>query len=728
MNPFELEAVVKAAANGDTSSFAQLIETERTQMLRTAGYYVRNYADAEDAVQEAVCRAFTALPTLREPRYFRTWLTRIVINASLSLLDRSRKTIPTDGAETERLTAKTDDTDGTLDLLQAVSSLPPKIRRVILLKYMHDLKLGDIAELLGLPLGTVKTYQSKGLNLLREHYRDEIEDRRRAREEVEAGSAAWEDTEMELNEILHHQLRERAKTLAENQSAITGTKLEPFIEDVFHQNERVRELLFIWTKPGTETGISVTLTPDGDLVDYSADADLYAEADKNAHLPPEKLFAIGERFVRDHYPSAPDLFGKPEIEEYEDRVFFTCRQYAGGLPLPHSGFWIDLHRSGFVTAFKYFGAKSEPTLPSNVLTPEQLLEQVAEDMQMKLCFMKLQKSVYAQGDDRVHLLYTPEPFLINRSALPETGESQEETWPEQRDYDPCAGTNAPILDFLSRLGQTEAFDSAALLEDLGIREGEYEIVREADTDDVRSVVYRTGESTEQTREIADSQEPHTLDEYIRVRSENTIKVQFDRISGRVVGLMDFREQTGSLQLDDHACLDIALAWLYAADPLLFPYLRLDKREDDPETPTIQAQSAQEKNADRSAATGSAAIEYVPRPIAHFDFSVCKDGIPGFMHHASVSVDQTTGRIHSYMGADLKTAELERLSLTPSLSQGEAKRRLIEALQPRLIWESDYSVDSDDGGYLLRYVLADRESGRSILMVDAHTGQIVTDKA
>ncbi|GGO05949.1 sigma-70 family RNA polymerase sigma factor [Saccharibacillus kuerlensis] len=703
MNPFELEAAVKAAADGDASAFAQLIEAERTQMLRVAGYYVRNHIDAEDAVQEAICRAFTALPTLREPKYFRTWLTRIVINTSMSLLERSRKTIPTGGAEAEYLTASHKDTDGTLDLLQAVSALPPKVRRVILLKYMHDLRLKDIAELLELPLGTVKTYQNKGLNLLRTYYREEIEERRRAVEPIAADSAAWEgkDMESELSEMLHRS-RERAKTLFENQSAVASAELKPFIEDVFRHGDQVRELLFIWTKPGTEIGISVTLSPDGDLIDYSVDMELYTEQEKCLHLPPEELFAIGERFVRDHYPDAPDQFSALEIEDRGDRVFFSCSQYASGMPLPRSGFWIDLHRSGFVTAFKYFGSKPEPVMPDHILTPEELLEEVAKDLSMKLYFMRLHESVHSQGDDRLHLVYMPQPYLINRPAVPESGESKKNAQAKD-DYDPCAGANEPILEVLRRNEPGVPADPETLLESLGISEAEYEVLREVDMGSERGVVYRRREAVP-AAEAVDSTDPYTLYRYMQARNEETVKVRFDRDSGRISSFIDFREETGILQLDDRACLEIALNLLHTADPFVFPHLRLNlEEEEDKET------------------------EQPSRQNAGFNFSVCKDSVPGFSHHVSVSVNRTTGRINHYMSADLGMEELEKLSLVPSLPLEEAKRRLIAALEPRLIWELDYSDDrSGDGHYMLRYKLVERESGLSVRMIEAHTGQIVTD--
>ncbi|CAM3474178.1 MULTISPECIES: sigma-70 family RNA polymerase sigma factor [Saccharibacillus] len=735
---------VRRAAEGDASAFAELIVAERARMLRVAGYYVRGAADAEDAVQEAICRAFTALPALEHPNYFRTWLIRIVINVSLGLLKSSRRTVATGGAEANTLAAPREETDRRLDLMQALSVLPPKYRTVIRLKYMHDLKLTDIAELLELPLGTVKTYQHKGLTLLREQYRSEIEDRRRARARLENDRAAREETEMELESELEselygllHQWRERAQALTQRHFAAAETELAPFIEDAFPRDGAASELLFIRTKPGTDTGISVTLTPDGDLIDYAADPRLYDEAKRQARLKPDELLEIGERFVRDHYPDAFERFNGPEIEDRGDRLFFTFSQQAAGMPLPRSGFWIDLHRAGFVTGFKYFGARAEPALSDGLLTPEQVLEQIDRELELNLHFMTLHEEVHVPGDNRLHLVYMPNPYLTHRSALlpssqparPGAGDLPAADIP-----DPCAGSREPIADFMRRGVRTALPDPADLPETLGIREADYELLREQTTGREKTVVYRRRDEGKPVGEhggTAESVKPYTLDDYMRERLEGTVKLRFDTVSGRLRGLMNLHEEVGELDLSDDACLELALTLLHAADPLLFPYLRLNA-SDEPDEPDGPDGSDESEASDvPDGADGPDKSEAAPparRRTAAFIFSVCKNGVPGFFHQVSINVNRTTGRVTLYMDADLDTAELESLPLVPSLSADEAKRRLLAALEPRLTWATVYpDDDSGEKRDELRYALVDRKSGRGIRLIDAHTGQIVTDK-
>ncbi|OWA37733.1 hypothetical protein B9G55_06710 [Saccharibacillus sp. O16] len=709
------DLLVRRAVCGDAQAFAELIDAERVRMLRVASYYVRSRADAEDAVQEALCRAFAALPSLKEPAYFRTWLTRIVINASLSLLQRSRRLVPWGDAAEDRPDPASAAPEQRIELLEALADLPPKYRRIVILRYLHNLKQVEIAQLLELPLGTVKTLQSKALKLLREHYRHEIAERR-----TEGKSNEWRDTHMpgdtevgteqQMVEKLRL-LRNRAETFAQREAALAEAELRPFIEEVFWQEDNVKELLFVWTKPGTEIGLSVTLNAEGELMDYAVDPELYGGGDDRARLETAELLKIGKRFVCDHYPEALETFGEPEAEDRGDRVFFTAYQFAAGMPLPRSGYWIDVHRSGFVSAFKYFGEKPLPKLPDDLLAPQEALNRIADGLEMKLYFNVLHESVYAEGDDRLHLIYMPEPFLTGISALrlSETKPIEEQT--EEEQFNPCGGSSEPITDFLRRSQEPPMLrPDASLLERIGIREQEFELLREADAGRERAVVYRRKDASANIQ----PQAPYTLDSYIQARSEDTIKLRVDRETGRIVSFMDFREERGDLNLDDSACVEIALQFAYSTDPVVFPYLLLNPREEDEEAPISEPEDDE-------------SVEAFRRRTAIFRFSVCKNGVPGFMHDVSIGVNRTTGFVVHYIGSDLDAEELQRLSILPTITPGEAKRLLLQRLNLRLSWEIDYNNETPEGTYLPLYKPTGIEEVRQIRMIEAHSAAIISEK-
>ena len=85
------KALVKKAMRGSPKAFGDLIEAQQEYLYRMAYLYVRQEADALDVVQESILKAYKSLKTLREPEYFRTWLTKIVINTAQ---DRRRRRKP----------------------------------------------------------------------------------------------------------------------------------------------------------------------------------------------------------------------------------------------------------------------------------------------------------------------------------------------------------------------------------------------------------------------------------------------------------------------------------------------------------------------------------------------------------------------------------------------------------------------------------------------------------
>ena len=130
-------------------------------------------ADCEDAVQETLLRAWSRLDTLREEQFFETWLIRILINECYSMLRRRKKVIPLDEVPEP---AAPPDADRTLH--DAIARLDRKLRLPVVLHYMEGYSVGEVAELLRLPAGTVKTRLFKARKILRLQLIDENEGRK----------------------------------------------------------------------------------------------------------------------------------------------------------------------------------------------------------------------------------------------------------------------------------------------------------------------------------------------------------------------------------------------------------------------------------------------------------------------------------------------------------------------------------------------------------------------
>ena len=126
--------------------------------------YVGNEADAIDMIQQAITKGFEQIGCLREPKYFKTWMIRIVINCCKTFIQKSKRVKLTDPAELVDSQAVSHTyKEEEIDLWQALQSLEEKYKTALLLRYYHDYTVPEIAEIEEMPVGTVKTNIRRGL-------------------------------------------------------------------------------------------------------------------------------------------------------------------------------------------------------------------------------------------------------------------------------------------------------------------------------------------------------------------------------------------------------------------------------------------------------------------------------------------------------------------------------------------------------------------------------------
>ena len=148
----------------DKREFAQQVDAIKQQLFRMAYLYLNNEASALEAVDESVYKAYKALKTLREPAYFTTWLTRILINECKKELKRQNRFSPMDYSPDEEMAE--DDYDA-LPLKEAIAHLPETLRAVVILRYFAGFTLAETAQTLAIPQGTVVSRQRRALALLK---------------------------------------------------------------------------------------------------------------------------------------------------------------------------------------------------------------------------------------------------------------------------------------------------------------------------------------------------------------------------------------------------------------------------------------------------------------------------------------------------------------------------------------------------------------------------------
>ena len=151
-------------AKKDKSVFSELIQANLTSMYRVAKGILSSEDDIEDALQTTTLIAFDKIKTLRNDKYFKTWLIRILINECNKLYNRNRKSLKDIKEVKEE--SYTIDKSINIDLYNAINKLSDEIRVTTILFYFNDLTYKEISKVLDIPEGTVKSRISRAKDRL----------------------------------------------------------------------------------------------------------------------------------------------------------------------------------------------------------------------------------------------------------------------------------------------------------------------------------------------------------------------------------------------------------------------------------------------------------------------------------------------------------------------------------------------------------------------------------
>lgn len=160
------KALIISAKSGDTKAFTLLVERYYSEIYHTALGIMRSKWDALDVCQETFTKAFSSMNTLKDNTLFRPWLNRILVNSCYDHFRRNKGLILVEDIEAEGFSEG--ERVEELDVLKALAALSEETRATLSLRYFQDLKIADIASIMGCPEGTIKSRISNGLKKLRE--------------------------------------------------------------------------------------------------------------------------------------------------------------------------------------------------------------------------------------------------------------------------------------------------------------------------------------------------------------------------------------------------------------------------------------------------------------------------------------------------------------------------------------------------------------------------------
>ena len=159
-----MDQLIKKAMKRDADAFTELIEQNMQSMYKTAWVYLKNDIDIADAIQDTILACFENIGTLRNPKYFKTWLTRVLINKCNDII---RKRQYYEKIEVVQFVGQLDQQFERCEWKELLSSLEEKYSIVILMYYYDGLSVKEIGQALGLNSNTVLTRLRRARQQLR---------------------------------------------------------------------------------------------------------------------------------------------------------------------------------------------------------------------------------------------------------------------------------------------------------------------------------------------------------------------------------------------------------------------------------------------------------------------------------------------------------------------------------------------------------------------------------
>ncbi len=166
----ETKLLVKKAKKGDKDALVELVMEQKNDYYKLAYVYVKNKEDALDAIEDMIVILYENIYKLKKNDSFYSWSKTILVNCCRKILRQRKKIVPIDSIEELSHEGDFENENNKILLDKYLSELGEKHQEVIKLRYYLDLEYKTIADILKIPLGTVKSRISQGLKKLEEKF------------------------------------------------------------------------------------------------------------------------------------------------------------------------------------------------------------------------------------------------------------------------------------------------------------------------------------------------------------------------------------------------------------------------------------------------------------------------------------------------------------------------------------------------------------------------------
>lgn len=181
MNPRTDADIVKVVLEGDKNSYALLVEAYNERIINYLARMTGNRYEAEELAQEAFVRAYVALSSYKPQYKFSTWLFKIATNLCINHLKKRSRLVHMEDYQGEdgqsawvmpdtrsyrNPAMAAERREMRRQIQEAIDQLPPAYRTVVILRHLQGLSYQEIAEVIDLPIGTVKSRLGRGRSRL----------------------------------------------------------------------------------------------------------------------------------------------------------------------------------------------------------------------------------------------------------------------------------------------------------------------------------------------------------------------------------------------------------------------------------------------------------------------------------------------------------------------------------------------------------------------------------
>lgn len=158
---------IQKARNGDADAFIALMQSHMQSMYKIARSILKSDEDVADAIQETILSCWEKLDHLKENRYFKTWMIRILINKCNNIWnEKNRYMFGEDLPESPVYDVNFDNAEWNI----VMNSLDERYRLIMILYYVEGFKTSEISRMLNIPESTVRTRLARGRNHLAKLY------------------------------------------------------------------------------------------------------------------------------------------------------------------------------------------------------------------------------------------------------------------------------------------------------------------------------------------------------------------------------------------------------------------------------------------------------------------------------------------------------------------------------------------------------------------------------